>query len=162
VWEILRPDKRVKTADVLDALVACEDGPWAKWWEGSLGKGELKGPSARLSKLLRPFGIKPKQLWIDGEKERGYDAADFCGDAVAPYLEIDGRDGKDGRSGSSTEAGSTDPTGSTEFFGGFREGWLLGEPMFPVLLANAVKAGHLTDAEAHERYDVHLALEGKF
>jgi hypothetical protein len=32
----------------------------------------VKGPSAKLAKLLKPFGIKPKQLWIGEQNVRGY------------------------------------------------------------------------------------------
>jgi putative DNA primase/helicase len=114
VWEVVEPMGRASTADVLNALIARDDGsPWAKWWESNVAKGELKSPAASLAKLLRPFGIRPKQLWIEERKERGYEADDFRVDTVAPYLEKVGRDGNDGRTRSSTEAGSTVPTAPT-------------------------------------------------
>ena len=116
VWQAIEPVGRMKTADVLAALVARDDSdaPWAKWWESSLAKGELKSPAARLAKLLRPFGVKPGQLWIEDRKERGYDADGFRTDSVAPYLREAGRAGENGRTETTSQAGSTFPTGSTD------------------------------------------------
>jgi hypothetical protein len=85
---------------------------------GTNSEGGAEEPSASLARLLRPFGIEPKQLWIEKGKVRGYDAVDFAGDGVAAYLERDGRDGRSGRPGSTTEAGSTVPTDPTDFSGG--------------------------------------------
>ena len=35
-WEIVEPRGMVRTADVLDELIARDDGsPWARWWEGT-------------------------------------------------------------------------------------------------------------------------------
>ncbi len=70
VWEVLEPAGRLKTADVLDHMVSKDEGPWAKWWEAHLTKGELKSPAASLARLLRPFGIRPRQVWIEGRNER--------------------------------------------------------------------------------------------
>ena len=39
----------------------------------------------QLAGLLAPFGVKPKQLWINGEKTRGYELKDFR-DTFARYL----------------------------------------------------------------------------
>jgi putative DNA primase/helicase len=120
VWEVVGPAGRLPTADVLHHLITKEEGPWAKWWEASVAKDELKSPAARLARLLKPFGVKPTQLWIDGTKHRGYDAADFETDTVAVYLEKDGRDGRDGRSQSPSHAGSTVPTEPTVLSEGCR------------------------------------------
>jgi hypothetical protein len=120
VWEIVEPLGRVATADVLAELVKRDDAPWAKYWEAKLAKDEPKGPAAKLSRLLKPFGVKPRQLWIDGQKQRGFDADDFRSDMCAPYLQKDGRHGRDGRTGSSSQAGSTVSTVPTVFSGGAR------------------------------------------
>ncbi|MGH2788907.1 MAG: DUF3631 domain-containing protein [Actinomycetota bacterium] len=63
---------RMTTADVLESLVANDEGPWAEWWEPSLTARQLQGPAARLARLLKPYGISPTQFKIDGEKQRGY------------------------------------------------------------------------------------------
>jgi hypothetical protein len=124
VWEIVQPSGKAKTAHVLKQLVARDDGsPWAKWWEKDLDDGRLKGPAARLAALLRPFGVRPKEVWIDARKERGYDAADFLTMRVAPYLETDGRTVEDGRPGSSSQAGSTDSHPPSDSSGGAGDTW---------------------------------------
>jgi hypothetical protein len=115
VWEIVEPLGRVATVDVLTELVRREDAPWAKRWEAKLAKDEPKGPAAGLAKLLRPFGIRAKQLWIDEQNVRGYEADDFRRDTVAAYLEKDARDAKHARPGSSSQAVSSVPSGPNVF-----------------------------------------------
>lgn len=68
---------KITTADLLRALIERDDGPWAKWWANDVEAGRIKAPGARLAKLLKPFGPEPKQLWIDGRKERGYESQAF-------------------------------------------------------------------------------------
>jgi Protein of unknown function (DUF3631) len=70
---------------MLDEFVAREDGPWAPWWGHDVEAGHYRAPAARLSRLLRPFGIEPKQLWLDGKNQRGYEAVTFK-DAWERYL----------------------------------------------------------------------------
>lgn len=75
--EVFEGQERMTTDRTLRALVDRDDGPWAVWWGTDVEAGRLKGPAARLSRLLRPFGIEPRQLRIDGEKTRGYTRQDF-------------------------------------------------------------------------------------
>ncbi len=149
VWEVLEPAGELATVDILVYLIAKDEGPWAKWWEAQVAKGELKGPSARLAKLLKPFGIKPKQLWIDDKKVRGYDAADFTTETVSAYLEKDGRDGRDGRTEARSGAGSTVPTVPTVFLEGGREGArpLPGDDGYLAGMFAVFEAGHITEGE---------------
>jgi hypothetical protein len=67
----------LSTDDLLHALVDRDDGPWAAWWGNDVDAGRTKGPATRLARLLKPFDIKPKQLWIEGGKVRGYTAEMF-------------------------------------------------------------------------------------
>ena len=99
---------------ILEYLVSKDEGPWAKWWESAIARGEFKSPAARLARLLRPFGIKPEQVWIDGKNVRGYDADAFRTEAVAVYLRSDARDANDARGGSSSQALSSDPSEARE------------------------------------------------
>lgn len=69
--------ERMPTKDVLENLVAIEGGPWGAWWGTDVDTGHTKRPASRLAKILRPFGIEPKQLWIDGRNERGYQRSDL-------------------------------------------------------------------------------------
>jgi Protein of unknown function (DUF3631) len=62
----------ISTDDLLHALVERDDGPWAAWWGNDVDASRTKGPATRLARLLKPFDIKPKQLWIEGGKVRGY------------------------------------------------------------------------------------------
>jgi hypothetical protein len=73
------------TAAVLRALVERDDGPWADWWAKAVDDGKPKGPASRLAHLLKGYGVKPKQLKIDGENTRGYSRATFA-DAWKRYL----------------------------------------------------------------------------
>jgi hypothetical protein len=68
------------TVELLDALVAIEGSPWADM------HGRPLSPT-RLAKLLRPFGIRPQQLKIDGVNRWGYLAGAFA-DAWMRYLPV--------------------------------------------------------------------------
>jgi Protein of unknown function (DUF3631) len=128
VWEAVEPVGRMASADILEVLVARDDGsPWAKWWEAKLARDELKGPAAHLAKLLSPFGIHPKQLKIDGENVRGYDAEWFKAEGVGTYLERDvphpekgATHATDTTPGSSSQAGSSVGTVRSVFSEGAR------------------------------------------
>jgi putative DNA primase/helicase len=54
------------TENLLDALKAMEDRPWSEWKKGK------PLSAASLSKLLKPFEIKPGQLKRDGKNKNGY------------------------------------------------------------------------------------------
>jgi hypothetical protein len=69
---------RMHTADLLDALTADDEAPWATWNKG-------KPLTARqLATKLKEFGIKSKDIRI-GEVKKGYEYADLT-DAFARYL----------------------------------------------------------------------------
>jgi hypothetical protein len=118
VWEVLGPAGRLATTDILDHLIAKDEGPWAKWWEAHVAKGEVQGPAAHLARLLRPFGIKPQQVWIGGHNVRGYDAEAFTAEGVAVYLENAPRGARAARPGSTSHAVSSGPSGPSGFSGG--------------------------------------------
>jgi putative DNA primase/helicase len=63
--------ERLWTQNLIEALVAMEDRPWAEWKKGK----PLSGVS--LSRLLTPFGIKPVQLKKDDQNKRGYELQQF-------------------------------------------------------------------------------------
>jgi hypothetical protein len=58
--------KAITTAQLIDKLRFWPDDHWGE---------DLTAIS--LSKMLRPFGISSKQLWIDDSNNRGYDVEDF-------------------------------------------------------------------------------------
>jgi hypothetical protein len=170
VWEAVQPVGRMKTSDVLLALVARDDSdaPWAKWWEAKLAKDETKGPSASLAKLLRPFDIRPRQLWIGERNERGYDAEDFRRDSVSAYIDEDAKDARDPRSESANQAGSSGPSGPSVFSESAREAEepspdsetdgripVAGEPGYLMAIDRAFAADHLTEAEFRKLQALH-------
>ncbi len=56
-----------------------EDRPWPGYSKGwPISKHQI-------ARLLAPFGIKPKQFWLDQNTKRGYERADFE-DAFSRYL----------------------------------------------------------------------------
>jgi Protein of unknown function (DUF3631) len=77
---------RLRTIDILTALNARDDAPW-----GSL-RGEALGARG-LARLLKPYGVKPDQVWIDGANQKGYMRSWFA-DAWARYVPED-TDGDD-------------------------------------------------------------------
>lgn len=74
------PDARDKftSAEIVEKLTQREDRPWAEW------KANKPLSMNQLASLLRPFGIRPKAIWIQGKTYSGYEAADFQ-DAFSRY-----------------------------------------------------------------------------
>lgn len=70
---------RLSSAEIVAELVKMEERPWPEWKQGK----ELS--TMGLARILRPFGIRPKQMKDDSEKVRGYDRSDFA-DAFSRYL----------------------------------------------------------------------------
>ncbi len=80
IHEAIGEDDRIFGDDLRERLKENPERPWASW-----GKGD-KGLTARaLAGLLRDFGIKPKQVWIDDETRRGFEREWFQ-DAWSRYL----------------------------------------------------------------------------
>lgn len=64
-------EDQLPTQDILRALVDLEDRPWPEFSRG-------KPLTARqLAKIMAPFGIRTRQLWIEGINRRGYSRNDF-------------------------------------------------------------------------------------
>jgi hypothetical protein len=75
-----RDTDRLTTVSLLEALNTSEEALW----------GDFRGrplDSRWLSRLLRPYGVKPKTVRLDGRTPKGYLKADFC-DAWARYLDV--------------------------------------------------------------------------
>lgn len=68
---------RLSTADLLRALVERDDGPWAEWWGKAVSAGELRGPAAKLARLLREYEIEPRQIRFSETNLRGYERVQF-------------------------------------------------------------------------------------
>ena len=93
IRDVLGDDERISTADLAARLVHDgERGPWADWWGREVESGSdasLKSVGHQIARRLKPYGIKTKQLWIDGGKVRGFLAEDLA-DAFARYLPASG------------------------------------------------------------------------
>jgi hypothetical protein len=75
-------DKRASklfSADLLEALIADEEAPWATW-----NRGKAISPR-QLSARLADFGVKSKDIRIGITNKKGFDKADFL-DAFGRYL----------------------------------------------------------------------------
>ncbi len=66
-----RGSEQVSTADMLEELNKLSDHPWATH---SRGKPIT---AYGVSKLLKPFEISPKPLWIEGKTTQGYERKSF-------------------------------------------------------------------------------------
>ena len=71
--------ERLASTEIVEALVAMEERPWPEWQRGQ------PITKRQVARLLKPFDIKPKQVWTDGENTRGYDRADLE-DAFSRYI----------------------------------------------------------------------------
>ena len=93
---------KLSTGDLLAHLVnRGDDSPWAGWWGKDLADDRPKGPASRLARMLKPFAVKPKEIWLDGQKTRGYERAAFevawaryCPPTVAQEAPPDTQDGR--------------------------------------------------------------------
>jgi hypothetical protein len=153
-------EERIRTADLIEHLSAIEESPWGDWF------GKPISPQA-LSKLLRPYRIRTMPIWLEGAKAHGYKREQF---EDAWLRVLGGRDGRDGRSGLAPDLAPTAPTVPTVQGGESvldavlpppkPNGILVvGDPMYPVLLAEAGNNGHVTEDEFSRRLAIHKVLE---
>jgi putative DNA primase/helicase len=70
----------IASADIVAALVALADRPWAEWSHGR------PLTTAKLARLLRPFGIVPVDIKVDGKTLKRYPRRPALEDAWARYL----------------------------------------------------------------------------
>jgi putative DNA primase/helicase len=79
IQQIFGNRERLSSECLVDELVKMEERPWPEF---SYGKAIS---TRQLAKMLKPFGVKPRQLRVDGGKVRGYESKWFH-DAFARYL----------------------------------------------------------------------------
>ena len=89
IRDVVGADEAVGSSELAQRLVRDgERGPWADWWGRDVESGTdaaKKKVGHQIAWKLKPYGIHPRQVWIDGQKERGYTMADFA-DAFERYL----------------------------------------------------------------------------
>ena len=137
---------RMKTADLLAELHAIEESPWGDWYGKPLA-------AHGLSRLFRPYRIKTMPVRADGETVRGYKLEQFA-DAFA-QLALHGVTAvtPESPSQAGSNARNTSNASSAQPVQYGRP--LIGDEMYPILLADAVKDGHLSDDEAEKQYELH-------
>ncbi len=103
-----RNTDRLSSQTIADDLGAREDRPWSEW------KGRKPITAVQLARLLKPHGVRPKEMWIAGAKTRGYELADFA-DAFGRYLPPPSEEAVEpvGTVGSASDAVPA-PTGSSD------------------------------------------------
>ena len=82
LWSLFeeRGMDRISTVDILKAFKKMEDRPWPEWRRGK----EMSGTS--LSRLLRPFDVRPKTIRFASGLAKGYENADLA-DAHQRFVE---------------------------------------------------------------------------
>jgi hypothetical protein len=83
------PDREaLGTYELLDALLELDESPWRDWWSDPRAD-EVKPSKAaprKLARTLKPFGVRPADIWTPGGASRkGYRLDDFR-DPWARYL----------------------------------------------------------------------------
>ena len=69
---------KLTTKEILEALVAIEDGPWALMFEDALKHDRFQTAASRLARMLKEYKIKPRTIKItDQTTAKGYQRADF-------------------------------------------------------------------------------------
>lgn len=79
IQEVIDRRDKIGSAELVAMLTAREDRPWCEW------RGGRPITPRQIAKLLKPFGIKPRQVRIGESNVQGYRRGDFD-DAFARYL----------------------------------------------------------------------------
>ena len=79
IRNILAIHDRITSASLVNQLTQLDDRPWSEWKHGR------PMSAVQLSRLLKPFGIRPAPHRIGGDIGRGYIAEQFA-DAFVRYL----------------------------------------------------------------------------
>jgi hypothetical protein len=77
-------DDKLWGETLLQRLIDRDESPW-KDLNGSRGSKERPLDQRGLAQRLKPYGIKSKDVWIEGKTKKGYSTADFA-DAWKRYL----------------------------------------------------------------------------
>jgi Protein of unknown function (DUF3631) len=73
----------IASGDLAKTLAGIEGAPWAEWT-----KDNKPISATKVARMLRAFGVRPDQHWIDGQNVRGYLESDFE-DAWARHLPVE-------------------------------------------------------------------------
>ena len=77
IFDSTKKDK-LTTRDILEELVAIEDGPWALMFEDALKHDKLQTAASKLARMLKEYKIKPRTVKLPDETTaKGYHRRDF-------------------------------------------------------------------------------------
>jgi hypothetical protein len=82
--DLLDNAQRLSSAELIEKLCEIQPRPWSEY--GKSGKAITQN---QLARLLKPLGIAPVQIRVEGEKTRGYERHQFE-EAFARYLASEG------------------------------------------------------------------------
>jgi hypothetical protein len=139
-------EERLKTSELLARLCEIEESPWGDWY------GKQLSPQG-LSRLLKPYRIRTMPVRAHGEVVRGYKREQFA-DAFHRVLGVTSVTAV--TSGTSIDAASN---GSNACNAVPTKAPHLGHPMYPPTLADAVRDGFITIAEANQQLTLHKLIE---
>jgi hypothetical protein len=79
--------EKLLSITICDALAALDDdeAPWARWHRHARDEHDRRLQPTDLAKLLRPFGVRPRQVKIGSQGGKGYHFADLA-DALERYV----------------------------------------------------------------------------
>jgi len=167
-----REDDRLSSADLASELCLIETSPW----------GDIRGKALdarRLARRLRPFKIHPRTVRLhDGTTPKGYLLEQFQ-DAFSRYLDDAERHNATTRMSKGIAADSQPPQSADENMrkpasvngcGGVADKSagkpsqpypLLGDDGYDDALEAAFTAGHVTDGETNEAYQLHKIVRAR-
>jgi Protein of unknown function (DUF3631) len=139
---------RVRTADLLEHLHGIEESPWGDWYGKTLS-------AQGLSRLLKPYRIRTMPVWTEGQTVKGFKVEQFA-DAFSRTLGVRAVRTVRNKTGSQAAPNPSNPSNPNP--PDERRITVVGDEMYPVLLANAVRDGFLLQFEAAERYALHQVV----
>ncbi|MDP9224394.1 MAG: DUF3631 domain-containing protein, partial [Actinomycetota bacterium] len=153
---------RLSSTNLAASLCEIEESPWGDLWGKAL---DARG----LARRLKPFAILPRTVRFDDQTTaKGYHLEQFA-DAFSRYLgdferhtdttRTDTRNEADSEPSHVTDENERKPAPTngcddvTDKTRGNGHRPLIGDVLYPLMLADAVRDGHLTEAEAHQQND---------
>lgn len=141
---------RLKTSDLIDELSKIEESPWGDYFGKPIS-------AQALSKLLRPHRIKTMPVKVEGQTVRGYKREQFS-DAFHRVLGVTGVTSVTPEFPSHAGGNASNASNAQGTMAG--ADWsLLGDEMYPVLLADAAGCGHITEQEFEGLHRLHKLVE---
>jgi hypothetical protein len=102
--------QRLSSAEMIEKLCEIQPRPWSEYSQKT-GKAITQN---QLARLLKPLGIAPVQIRVEGEKTRGYERHQFA-EAFERYLASEGDSNRySGTNADNTGTSGTSATGTAE------------------------------------------------